>query len=126
MVKKQSESDVKKIDVKKFRKLIVKIRSETKTQIEQANLSFNEVVQGNPGLKGDIADQSNNNDPYVLFYTKRITSLGEVFSKCKKAEERLDNGIFGICATCGEVIAEGRLRAMPLTDFCMPCKQKLE
>jgi DnaK suppressor protein len=34
---------------------------------------------------------------------------------------RIDNGSYGICAVCGEGIAEARLAAMPTTTRCVAC-----
>ncbi len=39
----------------------------------------------------------------------------------EKALARLDAGEFGICANCGEEIAENRLEALPYTDMCIDC-----
>ena len=37
------------------------------------------------------------------------------------ALERLDEGEYGICATCGEQIADKRLDVLPYTPFCRKC-----
>jgi DnaK suppressor protein len=34
---------------------------------------------------------------------------------------RIDDGTYGVCATCGEDIAVARLSAMPATLFCVRC-----
>lgn len=38
------------------------------------------------------------------------------------ALERLDEGKFGICESCGEAIAEPRLQAKPTTRLCIHCQ----
>jgi len=38
------------------------------------------------------------------------------------AMQRLDQGGFGICETCGEQIAEKRLQAKPTTRLCVHCQ----
>jgi DnaK suppressor protein len=38
------------------------------------------------------------------------------------AMQRLDQGGFGICETCGEPIAEKRLQAKPTTRLCIHCQ----
>lgn len=37
------------------------------------------------------------------------------------AFERLEEGSFGLCATCGRAIPLGRLRARPTAVRCVPC-----
>ncbi|MBN1907651.1 MAG: TraR/DksA C4-type zinc finger protein [Deltaproteobacteria bacterium] len=46
--------------------------------------------------------------------------------KIKQALERIENGTFGICETCGEEISEARLEARPVTTECIDCKREQE
>jgi DnaK suppressor protein len=42
-------------------------------------------------------------------------------SAIRAALERLDNGTYGACAGCGDLIAEARLRALPFAITCVDC-----
>lgn len=46
--------------------------------------------------------------------------------KIDLALERLQDGTFGICETCGEPIEERRLLARPVTTLCIACKTEQE
>ena len=46
--------------------------------------------------------------------------------KIREAIERLDEGEFGICESCGEDISEARLKARPVTTLCIDCKTEQE
>ena len=46
----------------------------------------------------------------------------KLIRKIKKALERIENGTFGVCETCGEDIAVERLKARPVTTHCIDCK----
>ncbi len=46
--------------------------------------------------------------------------------KIREAMERIDEGEFGICDSCGEDISSGRLRARPVTTLCIECKTEQE
>ncbi len=46
--------------------------------------------------------------------------------KVKEALDRIDNGTFGICESCGKSISEKRLMARPVTTLCIDCKTELE
>lgn len=46
--------------------------------------------------------------------------------KIKEALERIENGTFGICDGCGEEISFKRLKARPVTTYCIECKTKQE
>jgi DnaK suppressor protein len=50
----------------------------------------------------------------------------KLIKKIKKALERIENGTFGICETCGEDISIKRLKARPVTSQCIECKSKEE
>ena len=49
-----------------------------------------------------------------------------LINKIKEALERIDEGEFGICESCGEDISEGRLKARPVTTLCIDCKMEQE
>ena len=46
--------------------------------------------------------------------------------KMREAIQRIDDGTFGICESCGGPISEKRLMARPVTTFCIECKTKEE
>ena len=50
----------------------------------------------------------------------------KLISKIDKALDRIEDGTFGICEECGEEITEGRLKARPVTTFCIGCKEEQE
>lgn len=36
---------------------------------------------------------------------------------------RIENGIYGKCRVCGKKISKNRLKAVPHTNYCVPCKR---
>ena len=50
----------------------------------------------------------------------------KLISKIREALDRIDDGTFGICESCGEEISEKRLKARPVTTLCIDCKKKQE
>ena len=50
----------------------------------------------------------------------------KLIRKIKKALDRIENGSFGTCETCGEEISMERLKARPVTTQCIECKKKEE
>jgi DnaK suppressor protein len=49
-----------------------------------------------------------------------------LIGKIKEALNRIDEGTFGICESCGEEIADARLKARPVTTLCIECKKSQE
>lgn len=39
----------------------------------------------------------------------------------RRALQRMDDGVYGTCARCGEAIPPARLEALPLAHTCMQC-----
>jgi DnaK suppressor protein len=39
---------------------------------------------------------------------------------------KIDSGEYGYCAECGDEIGVNRLRAQPIADLCIPCKETAE
>jgi len=50
----------------------------------------------------------------------------QVLKSIEGALERIDEGTFGICQTCGEPISEERLEAIPYATQCIDCRRKGE
>ena len=49
-----------------------------------------------------------------------------LIGKIHQALERLEAGTFGVCESCGGPISAARLRARPVTTFCIDCKREAE
>jgi DnaK suppressor protein len=50
----------------------------------------------------------------------------KLIKKIRGALDRIENGTFGICESCGEDISIQRLKARPVTTQCIDCKTKEE
>jgi RNA polymerase-binding transcription factor DksA len=50
-----------------------------------------------------------------------VNQLAETLVDVERALVKLDDGGYGVCENCGQVIAEARLEAMPATPLCINC-----
>ena len=50
----------------------------------------------------------------------------KLVEKIDAALARIEDGTFGECEECGELISVGRLRARPVTTLCIECKAEQE
>jgi DnaK suppressor protein len=48
------------------------------------------------------------------------------FLAINEALENIKEGNYGVCQECGEQIGAGRLKVMPLADYCVDCQGKIE
>ena len=49
-----------------------------------------------------------------------------LLKKIDRTLEKIEDGEFGICESCGEEISVKRLEARPVTDLCIRCKEEQE
>ena len=60
-------------------------------------------------------------------FTLRIRDReSKLIAKISQSLARIEEGTFGICDMCGEKISIQRLKARPVTNFCIACKNKME
>ncbi len=71
---------------------------------------------------GDIASQEIDRS-FLLRLRDRERKL---LKKIEKTLEKIENGTYGICESCGAEIPIERLEARPVTDLCIECKTEQE
>lgn len=70
----------------------------------------------------DLASMESNRD-----FQLRIRDRERVLiRKIKEALQRIDDGEYGVCVSCGEEISEKRLIARPVATHCIDCKTEAE
>lgn len=50
-------------------------------------------------------------------------SLERVLARTERAVAKLDDGSYGMCDVCGDLIPSGRLRALPDAVLCLRCAE---
>ena len=50
----------------------------------------------------------------------------ELLELTERALARMEDGTFGVCASCGHAIGKARLQAFPRATRCVTCKQREE
>lgn len=79
----------------------------------------------NPIAHGDEFDIVNDtNDTEMGFMVASIESAS--VAEIENALERIEEGTYGQCASCGEKIPEARMKAMPFATLCVKCKEHEE
>ena len=75
---------------------------------------------------GDKIDESAQE---IENYTTNLATekiLDENLRDIEAALKRVEDGTYGTCKYCGQLIAEKRLLARPVASACVDCKQKLQ
>lgn len=55
-----------------------------------------------------------------------IENVEDEVREIDAALERIEEGTFGICESCDQLIPKARLRAIPYAHLCVECKRKEE
>ncbi|NLJ75406.1 MAG: conjugal transfer protein TraR [Firmicutes bacterium] len=55
-----------------------------------------------------------------------LQNTRERLAEVEEALEAIGRGTYGRCQTCGKIIPEDRLEALPMTLYCVECKRQLE
>jgi DnaK suppressor protein len=93
--------------------------------LEEAGKTCSDMRQDNNGDFPDPTDRASleSDRNFLLRIKDRERKL---IMKVKEALDRIDNGTFGICESCGKPISEKRLMARPVTTQCIDCKTEDE
>jgi len=107
-------------------KLVRKILEDRKQEI--LNEAERVVGEMNNGAEGGYADPT---DRATLesdrnFQLRLRDRERKLLSKIEEAFARLDEGTYGRCEECGGDIGIERLKARPVTTFCISCKSAQE
>jgi DnaK suppressor protein len=112
---------MKKKDIEYFLNLLTSWRENLLKQADGtvASLKDNQIHFPDPVDQASHEESQN----FMLRIKDRESRL---IRKIDEALVRLKNGTYGICETCEEEISLERLKARPVTTFCVYCKTKME
>jgi DnaK suppressor protein len=104
-----------------FRKLL-------SSMLEEVSEPSGESVKGiseSQEISPDFTDQATveSDLDFAIHMKERDSKLA---GKIRSALDRIDEGSYGICESCGEDISEKRLKARPVTTLCINCKRAQE
>jgi DnaK suppressor protein len=108
--------------VEKFKQRLLAKRRELISQVRGSSVGSLETSSN--GIQ-DIADQASS------AYTKEfLLSIGDAERRMlRQVDEALDKirqDTYGLCESCGEMISERRLEALPFAKLCITCQGEEE
>jgi RNA polymerase-binding protein DksA len=94
--------------------------------LDSLQASLNEVLRDSgDGAGDDTADTGSK----AFEREQELTLLAntrESLFQTERALQRISDGSYGTCESCGEGIGKARLQAYPRATFCVSCKQRQE
>ena len=108
-------------DLKLFRKRLVEARENALSGVDAMKATgFNEAEDH----EADGGDGTNQ--------TLRLQALGQMgnihrtIQQIEEALHRIDDGTYGVCTSCGQLIRKPRLLNQPFVLTCMECQSEME
>jgi len=112
---------MEKKDLEFFRNLLTQWLEEL---LNRADDTVEELSDSQENLADPLDRASVESD---RIWTLRIRDRESMLiKKIRQSLEDIENGEYGICEDCGEDISIERLKARPVTSFCIRCKTRRE
>lgn len=109
-------------DLEYFRNIL---QTELDELLNKAGLAVGELIGAAYSNEADPLDrateeQARNNQLRMRDRESRL------IAKIRKCLQSMDDGSYGICEICEEPIGIARLKARPVTSYCITCKTQQE
>jgi DnaK suppressor protein len=113
---------VKGPKLEKFKQRLIAKRKELLSEVRGSNVGS--IETNTDGIQ-DIADQA------TSAYTKEfLLSIGDaerrMLKQVDEALHKIRQETYGLCESCGEMINERRLEALPFARLCIGCQEEEE
>jgi len=107
-----------KIDLEKFKRLLLE---EKKRILEKYEMPEEENDEGATDIVDEAAESNKRRLIQTLSYRDSV-----VLKQIESALQRIEEGTYGICLKCGQLIPEKRLELIPYALLCVSCQEKEE
>ena len=119
-----------KTDLEHFQKLLEAARRKITGDLahlekDSLNLSQRDASGDLSGYSFHIADMATDNFDRE-FSLELVSNEQELLNRIDEALQKIKEGRFGICDTCGKPIAQKRLIAVPYARYCIKCQSEEE
>ncbi len=108
-----------KKEMEKYRRLLEEKKASLSAEIAKTRSAEEETTEE---ATQDIADKAVSSYTREFLYSltdgERTTLL-----QIDDALVRIDEGSYGLCINCGQLLAEKRLNAVPWAPYCLDCQE---
>lgn len=111
------------------KKMLAYLRSVLMERRKRLTHAIQSELSPTAGYRGkastDLLDAAIESSPHELALQMAAVGANEV--QCiDRALKRIEEGTYGVCTECGELIGEARLRALPYAELCVKCQTESE
>jgi DnaK suppressor protein len=112
---------MQKIDLDFFRDLLLQWRDDL---LYRADDTVEGLLKSEDNISDPLDRASFETDRDTVYRIRDRESM--LIKKINQSLEDIENGDYGICQDCGGNISVERLKARPVTRYCIKCKTKRE
>lgn len=113
---------MKEQDLEYFRQLL---ETELAFLLDKAGTTVLELLETSSDGEPDPLDRATIDDSRSGIYRIRSRE-SRLIKKIRSRLEAIEDGTYGICEDCEEPISMERLKARPVTSYCITCKNRRE
>lgn len=111
-----------KKELNKFRKIL---EAERKKLLKMAHEASKDRRKTDEDDLMDDMDLASSELDQSMVYKLRDRERN-LLRKIEKTLQKIEDGTYGICESCGEPIGTKRLEARPVAELCISCKEQQE
>ena len=115
-----------KTTLKKFKQLLLDERTRITEDLAYQKSELNKTITEGTGElssatyhMADVGTDMAEREKTSIFAHRQAKYLSDV----DEALARVADSTYGVCIVCGELIEEGRLEAVPIAKYHVPCKE---
>lgn len=119
----------RKLDIEKYKAILVAERDRLRQDLKRIEdrAAGRDRLQSEP--VGQDFDEPGGDAATETVERAQSMALGanlrELYEEINAALEKIENGTYGICDSCGAEITKKRLNALPWATLCKECRQGL-
>ena len=122
MKKSATSKKMKAKEVKKFKEQLIHLKEELLKLVRKTTENEKEYPSSEVG---DSVDQAADSSARELLFELNHGERQRL-EAIERALKKIEQGRFGACEKCEDIITKKRLKAVPYARFCIKCKAKME
>jgi DnaK suppressor protein len=111
-----------KRDLANFKKILIQKKTELLNKTNNAQRGINSDASDNVGDEIDTASQNGEKEIYFELVANEKMTLDAI----NDALVKIENGKYGKCECCDNIIPVERLKAISWTRYCIQCQEEAE
>ena len=111
-----------KKELEKYRRLLIEKKNSLSADLAKTRDAEEETTEESTQ---DIADKAVSSYTREFLYSLSDTDRNTLV-QIDQALARIDEGTYGLCGNCGNLMIEKRLVAVPWTPYCIECQELAE